>query len=59
VPACKITVRKMAGKEVESETDKVTVSDNFLNRQEDDISHDTEDVLSEVLKNTTFALQVD
>jgi hypothetical protein len=50
MPACKITVRKMIGKEVESETNRVPVSDNILNRKEDDMSHDTEEVLSEIPK---------
>jgi hypothetical protein len=59
MPVCKITVRKMICKGVESETNRVPVSDNTPNRQEDDTSHDTEDVLSKIVKNTTSALQVD
>jgi peroxiredoxin len=59
MPVCKITVRKMICKGVESESNRVPVSDNTPNRQEDDTSHDTEDVLSKILKNTTSALQVD
>jgi hypothetical protein len=59
MPACKIIVKKMIGKEAESEIDKVPVSNNTISRHVDDMSHDTEDVLSETLKNTNFALRVD
>jgi hypothetical protein len=59
IPACKIIVRTMTGKEAESETDEVPVSDNTLSRRVGDMAHDVEDVLSEILKNTNFALQVD
>jgi hypothetical protein len=37
----------------------VLVSNNTISRGVDHMSHDTEDVLSEILKNTNFALQVD
>jgi hypothetical protein len=59
MPACKITVRTMTGKEAESEIDKVPVADNTISRRVDDMSHDVQDVLCEILKNTNFALQVD
>jgi hypothetical protein len=49
----------MIGKEAESEIDKVPVSNNIISRRVDDVSHDIEDVLSEILKNTNFANQVD
>jgi hypothetical protein len=58
MPACKIIVRTVVGKEAESETDKVPVSVNAISRHVDDMSHDVEDVLPEILKNTNFALQV-
>jgi hypothetical protein len=57
--ACKVTARTMMGKGTESKIDKVPVSDNTTSRRVDDTSHDVEDVLSEILKNTNFALQVD
>jgi hypothetical protein len=56
---CKIIVRKIIGKVDESETDKVPVSDNAISWCGCDMSHDAEDVLSGILKNTNFALQVD
>jgi hypothetical protein len=49
----------MIGKEATSEIDKVPVTDNSICRRVDDVSHDVEDVLCEILKNTDFALQVD
>jgi hypothetical protein len=54
-PACKIIVRTMIDKEAGSEIDKVPVSDNTVSRCVDDMSHDVEDVLCEILKNTNFA----
>jgi hypothetical protein len=57
--ACKIIVRTMAGKRAESEIDKVPVSDNSISGRMDDMSYDVGDVLSEILKNPNFALQVD
>jgi hypothetical protein len=38
---------------------RVPVSDNAISRSVDDMSHDIEDVLSEILKNINFAVQVD
>jgi hypothetical protein len=58
MPACKIIVKTMTGKEAESEVDKVPVSNNTISRRVDDMSHDIEDVLSEILKNTNFALLI-
>jgi hypothetical protein len=58
MPACKITVRTITGKQAKSEIDKVLVSDNSISGRVDDMSRDAEDVLSEILQNTTFALQV-
>jgi hypothetical protein len=49
----------MIGKKAESEIDEVPVSDKTISRRVDDMSNDIEDVLSEILKNTHFALQVD
>jgi hypothetical protein len=57
MPACKIIVRTKMGKEAESEIGKVRISDNTISRCVDDMSHN-EDVLSEIIKNTNFALQV-
>jgi hypothetical protein len=59
MPAYNIIVRTMIGKVAESEIDKVPVSDNTISKPVDDMSHDVEDILSEVLKNTNFALQID
>jgi hypothetical protein len=39
--------------------DKVPVSDNSISKRVDETSQDAEDVLSEILKYTKFALQVD
>jgi hypothetical protein len=54
MPACKIKVRTMIGREADSETDEVPVSDNTNSRRVYDMSHDVEDVLSEMLKITTL-----
>jgi hypothetical protein len=48
----------MTGKEAESEIDKVPVSNNAISRCVDNISHNIEDVFSEILNRTNFALQV-
>jgi hypothetical protein len=52
-------VRTKIGKVAESETDKVPVSENTIRRCADGMSRDAQGVLSEILKNTNFALQVD
>jgi hypothetical protein len=57
--ACKMIVRTMIGKEAESEIDELPLSDNTVSRRVDDVSHGAENILSEILKNTNFALQVD
>jgi hypothetical protein len=54
--ACKITARTVTGKEAESEIDKVPVSDHNISSRVDDMSHEVEDVLCEILKNTNIAL---
>jgi hypothetical protein len=59
MPACKILVRKMIGREVESEIDEVPLPDDTVSRREYDTSHDVEDLLSETLKNTNVVLLVD
>jgi hypothetical protein len=38
MPACKIVVGKMTGKEAESEPDKVLVSANTISRRVDDVT---------------------
>jgi hypothetical protein len=38
---------------------EVPVSDNTISRNVDDMSHDVEDLLLEILKKIKFALQVD
>uniref|UniRef100_K7G2A6 DUF4371 domain-containing protein n=1 Tax=Pelodiscus sinensis TaxID=13735 RepID=K7G2A6_PELSI len=58
IPSCKIIVSTVIGKEAESEIDKVPVSNNTISRRVDNMSQH-EDVLSEILKNTNFALQAD
>jgi hypothetical protein len=40
----------MINKLAESETDKVPVSDNIISSRVNDMSHDVEDALSEILK---------
>jgi hypothetical protein len=57
--ACKIIVRTMIGNEAESEIDEVFLSDNTVSRRVGDMSHGAENILSEILKYTNFALQVD
>jgi hypothetical protein len=59
MPACKIIVRTIIDQGAEGEIKKVPVSDNTVSRHVDDTSHDVEDVLCEILKNTNSALQVD
>ncbi len=59
MPACKITVRTMLGEEAESELSKVPVSDNTISRRMDDLSNNISGVLSEILQNNNFALQVE
>ncbi len=58
MPACKIIVRTMIGEEAESELSKVPVSGNTISRRVDDLSN-ISGILSEVLQNNNFALQVD
>lgn len=59
MPACKIIVRTMLGEEAESELSKVPVSDNTISRRVDDLSNNISGILSEILQNNNFALQVD
>jgi hypothetical protein len=59
MPAYKITVRTLIVKEAESEIDKVPVPDNTVSMHVVDMSNDTEDQLSEILKNTNFSLQIE
>ncbi len=58
MPACKITMRTILGEEAESELSKVPVSDNTISRRVDDLSN-ISGILSEILQNNNFALQVD
>ena len=57
--ACKIMAKIMLGQEAADEFSKVPLSDNTISRRITDISHNIENVLSEILKCTNFALQVD
>jgi hypothetical protein len=41
MPACKIIVRTMTGKEAERETDNILVSNNTISTHVVDMSHDT------------------
>ncbi len=59
MPACKIIVRTMLGEEAECEVSKVPVSDNTISRRVDDLSNNISGILSEILQNNNFALQVD
>ena len=59
MPACKIIVRTMLGEEAECEVSKVSVSDNTISRRVDDLSNNISGILSEMLQNNNFALQVD
>ncbi len=59
MPACKIIVRTVLGEEAESKLSKVPVSDNTISRHVDDLSNNISGILSEILQNNNFALQVD
>ena len=59
MPSCKIIVRTMLGEEAECEVSKVPVSDNTITRRVDDLSNNISGILSEILQNNNFALQVD
>ena len=59
MPACIIIVRTMLGEEAESELSKVPVSDNTISRRVDDLSNNISGILSKILQNNNFALQVD
>jgi hypothetical protein len=56
IRACKITAKTVTGKVAESEIDKVPVSDHNISSRVDDVSHEVEELLCEILKNTNFAL---
>ncbi len=49
----------MLGEQDESELSKVPVSDNAISRRVDDLANNISGILSEVLQNNNFALQVD
>ncbi len=49
----------MLGEEAESEVSKVPVSDNIISKRVDDLSNNISGILSEILQNNNFALQVD
>ncbi len=57
--ACKIIARTMLGEEAKSELTKVPVSHNTISRRVDDLSNNISGILSEILQNNNFALQVD
>ncbi len=59
MPACKIIVRTMLDEVAGSELSKVPVSDNTINRCVGDRSNNISGILSEILQNNNFALQVD
>ncbi len=59
LPACKIMAKIMLGQEAADEFSKVPLSDNTISRRITDMSHNIENSLSEILKCTNFALQVD
>jgi hypothetical protein len=59
MPACKIIVHTVLGKEALCEVGKVPLSDNTVSRHIHDMSEDIEHNVSETLKNTNFCLQVD
>jgi hypothetical protein len=59
MPASKIIMRTTTGKEAESEIDKVPVSVDTISGRVDEMAHDVEYVLSEILKDTNLALKVD
>ncbi len=59
MPACKIIVRTMLGEEAESELSKVPVSDITISRLVDDLFNNISGILSEILQNDNFALEVD
>ncbi len=49
MPACKIIVRTMLGKEAERELSKGPVSDNTISRRVGDLSNNISCILSEIL----------
>jgi hypothetical protein len=49
----------MIDKGAESETDEVPLSDSTICRRVDDMSHDAEDALSEIIKSLNISSQVD
>ncbi len=57
--ACKIIVRTMLGEEAESELSKVPVSDSTISRRVDALSNNISGILSKILQNNNFVLQVD
>lgn len=61
MPACKIIANHMLGAATIKEIEKVPLSDSTISRCIDDISHDVEEVLCDMLKKkkNSFAIQVD
>ncbi len=59
MPACKIIVRTMPSEAAEGELSKFPVSDNTISRRLGDLSNNISGILSEILQNNIFALQVD
>lgn len=59
MPACKIIVNHMLGAAAIKEIEKVPLSDSTISRRIDGMSHDIEEVLCDVLKRNSFAIQVD
>jgi hypothetical protein len=57
MPACKIIMGKMRGKNAVGEFKNIPLSKQFVNRHIDDMSHDAE-VLRDKQKNNNFYIQV-
>ncbi len=49
----------MLGEEAESDLSKVSVYENKISRRMDGLSNNVSDILSVILQNNNFALQVD
>ena len=59
MPACQIRVGKMFGQNAVQEIENVPLSDSTISRCIDDMAYDSEDVLCNRLKNSSFGIQVD
>jgi hypothetical protein len=59
MPACQIMAKTMMVKKLQTNSQKVPLSDNTISRRINDMSHNIENSLYETLRNSNFALQAD